>query len=207
MKKLLLFFALTTFTTTVFAQFAIGPRAGLHFSSVAVDPDEDTEGTLGLMFGAVAELGLSDNFAIQPEASYVKRGFDREFDDDGDLFSSDLRINYLDFGALAKLKTSSEGFYGYLGAGPYYSYALSGELETEFLGINNTAEVDFDDDESFERGDWSVAFAAGIGVPLGESHFFLDARYLLGLVDIEKGEDTDVRNRGVSVSAGFLFGF
>lgn len=207
MKKLLFLISAMAFYTTTFAQISVGPRVGMHFANAKIDPDNDRdiEGSLGLMAGGVIEIGLTENFAIQPEVTYIKRGYDSSMDDGNSLFESDLRINYLDFGGLLKFRTASEGFALYLGAGPYYSYAISGEVKTTFLGIENTTKLEFDDNDDYERGDWSAAFAAGINLPLGQSHLFVDARYLLGLTDIEKRDDElEVRNRGVSVSAGIL---
>ena len=67
-------------------------------------------------------------------------------------------------------------------------------------------EIDFDDNETFKRGDWTAAFAAGVQLPLGESFLFVDARYLLGLTDIEDRDDeVEINNRSLSLSAGILF--
>ncbi|HKK79812.1 MAG TPA: outer membrane beta-barrel protein, partial [Phaeodactylibacter sp.] len=89
------------------------------------------------------------------------------------------------------------GLNAYLGAGPYYSYALSGEV--------GGVEIDFDDEEAFKRGDWTAAFAAGIQLPLGESFLFVDARYLLGLTDLDDRDDEiEIRNRAINLSAGIL---
>jgi hypothetical protein len=207
MKKLLFFSLAMTLAATTFAQLAIGPRVGIHFADAQIDPDNDreVEGSIGLMAGAVFELGLSEILAIQPEVTYVKRGYDQNMDDGGDIFSTDVRINYFDIGGIIKFRTAADGLALYFGAGPYYSYATSGEVETTFLGETTTIDLDFDDDDTFERGDWTAAFAVGANLPLGQSHLFVDARYLLGLTDIEKrDDDVEVRNRGISISAGLL---
>jgi len=209
MKKLLFLITALTFTATTFAQISIGPRVGLHFANANVDPDDDREieGTMGLMAGGVLEIGLTELLAIQPEVTYIKRGYDQSMENDNNqLVSTNYRINYVDLGGLIKLRTASDGLALYVGAGPYYNYATSGEIVVDTPIGETTTELDFDDDDAFERGDWTAAFAAGINLPLGQSHLFVDARYLLGLTDIEKRDDErEVRNRGVSVSAGILF--
>jgi hypothetical protein len=202
MKNAIAILGILCFATSSFAQGVyIGPRVGANFADVAFDGDDDPDfdTRTSVLFGGVLELGLSDNFAIQPEVSYVVRGYDGG---ENSVLAPSLRLNYLDFGGLLKLKTGSEGINAYLGAGPFYSYALSGEIENS-LG---TIEIDFDDEEAFKRGDWTAAFAAGLQLPLGESFLFVDARYLLGLTDLnDRDDEVEVRNRAYSISAGILF--
>lgn len=176
----------------------LGPRIGATFANAKVDGDNepDFDNRTSVLFGGVMELGLGDNFAIQPEASYIQRGFDGG--DDGLLdLAPTLTLNYLDIGGLIKLKTgSSEQLSAYLGAGPSYSYLLSGEI--------GGLEIDFDEDETFNRGDWTANFAAGVQLPLGKSYLFVDVRYLLGLTDVNENEDVEVRNRSYAISAGLM---
>lgn len=191
------------FAASSFAQgIYIGPRIGANFANVSYDGDGDPDlnSRTSVLYGGVLELGLADKFAIQPEVSYIVRGYESE--ESLGFLNPNLTLNYLDFGGLLKFKTGSEGLNAYLGAGPYYSYALSGEFDTAV----GTVEIDFDDDEAFERGDWTAAFAAGVQLPLGESFLFVDARYLLGLTDLnDRDDEVEIRNRAFSLSAGILF--
>ena len=207
MRKLLVLCFLIGFSLPLFSQLAIGPRVGYHFSNVSIDPDQDTENRNSLLFGGVIEIGLGEVLAIQPEVTYMGRGFGRELlGDNGDLFSSETTINYLDLGGIIKLRTSAENFGVYLGAGPYFSYALDGELAITVLGETTTTEIDFEND--FNRTDINVALAAGINIPISDnSKIFLDGRSILGLVDVEaRDDDTTINNRGIAVSAGILLG-
>jgi len=199
MKKLIVLIALLSIASTIWAQGVyLGPRIGANFADIKFEGEEDLDldSRTSVLYGGVLELGLSDNLAIQPEVSYIVKGYDG-----GDTFlglADEAKLNYLDFGGLVKLKTGSDGINAYVGAGPYYSYLLSGEI--------GEVEIDFDDDETFQRGDWTAAFAAGVQLPLGESFLFVDARYLLGLTDIEdRDDDVEIKNRSLSLSAGILF--
>lgn len=49
---------------------------------------------------------------------------------------------------------SSEQFSVYFGVGLFYSYLLSGEV--------GGLEIDFDEEEIFEWGDWMVNFVVGV---------------------------------------------
>ena len=204
MKKIIAIIVTLCFAGSSFAQgIYIGPRIGANFANISFDGDADPEfdSRTSVLYGGVLELGLSDKFAIQPEASYIVRGYEGG-EGLAALLAPELQLNYLDFGGLLKFKTGSRGINAYLGAGPFYSYALSGEINT---GLG-TVEIDFDDEEAFERGDWTAAFAAGVQLPLGESFLFVDARYLLGLNDLdERDDEVEIRNRAFSLSAGILF--
>ncbi|NBC09043.1 MAG: outer membrane beta-barrel protein [Bacteroidetes bacterium] len=203
MKNFIAILVMLCVAASSFAQGVyLGPRIGANFANVSYDGDDDPDlnSRTSVLYGGVLELGLADKFAIQPEVSYIVRGY--EGGEGLAALDPDITLNYLDFGGLLKFKTGSEGLNAYLGAGPYYSYALSGEIDTGA----GTVEIDFDDEEAFERGDWTAAFAAGVQLPLGESFLFVDARYLLGLTDLnDRDEEVEVRNRAFSLSAGILF--
>ncbi|MEQ8707298.1 MAG: porin family protein [Phaeodactylibacter sp.] len=176
----------------------IGPRIGATFANAKVDGENEPnfDNRTSVLFGGALELGLGDNFAIQPEVSYISRGFDGG--DDG-IFGAapTLKLNYLDLGGLVKLKTgSSEQLSAYVGIGPSYSYLLNGEI--------GDVEINFDDGDTFKRGDWTANFAAGVQLPLGESYLFVDIRYLLGLTDVNENDDIEVRNRSYAISAGLM---
>ncbi|WP_282777332.1 porin family protein [Phaeodactylibacter xiamenensis] len=176
----------------------LGPRIGATFANAKVDGDNepDFDNRTSVLFGGSLELGLGDYFAIQPEVSYIQRGFDGGDDGILDLAPS-VTLNYLDVGGILKLKTgSSEQLSAYLGAGPSYSYLLSGEV--------GGLDIDFDEEETFKRGDWTANFAAGVQLPLGKSYLFVDVRYLLGLTDVNENDDIEVRNRSYAISAGLM---
>lgn len=200
MKKLFVTVAfLGLLSQIIYAQgIYIGPRIGATFANTKIESENepDFDNRTSVLFGGSMEVGLGDHFAIQPEVSYIRRGFDGG--DDGFLsLAPTLTLNYIDLGALVKIKTgSSEQLNAYLAAGPSYSYLLSGEV--------GDIEIDFDEEDTFERGDWTATFAAGVQLPLGKSYLFVDARYLLGLTDINEDEDVEVRNRSYAFSAGIM---
>ena len=200
MKKLLLIALLFACSASLLAQGVyIGPRIGAAFANTKIDGENepDFDNRTSVLFGGAMELGIGDHFAIQPEISYIQRGYDGGDEGFGILLPA-LQLNYIDIGGLVKLKTgSSENLNAYLGAGPYYNYLISGEF--------GDLEIDFDEEETFKRGDWTAAFAAGVQLPPGESYLFVDARYLLGLTDVRDDDnDVEIRNRAYTISAGIM---
>ncbi len=102
MKKLFLVaLALIGLNAATHAQGAhLGFKAGLNFASLTDASDQginvNYDGRTGFHVGLVAELRLSDNFAIQPEAIYSSQG--------AKLGSEDLKLDYIHIPVLADIK-------------------------------------------------------------------------------------------------------
>ena len=208
MRKTALFIALlATTATTLTAQLAIGPRAGAHFARASFDPKDgrSVSDKVGLVAGAVLEIGLGDNLALQPEASYVQRGYQTEQTLLGITTETELAMNYLDFGGLLKLRSGNdEGINFYLAGGAFYSIAMDGELTNRAGPVETVVEIKFDDD--YDRSDINLSAGGGFTFGSGAISLFVDGRYLFGLRDIEqRDKDFTINNRGVSVSAGLMF--
>lgn len=186
----------------------LGPRIGAHFANVKWDGENkpDSDNRTAVLYGAALELPITRHLKLQPEVNYVVRGYTSESEILGANVARELKLNYLDFGGLLKIKTNDEGLHAYLGAGAFYSYALSGETTFNVGNVSQTNEIEFDREESYERGDLSLALGAGVQLPLGQSFLFADARYLYGLNDVDNQDnDVEIKNRGLSLSAGLLF--
>ena len=66
--------------TFSFAQVSIGAKAGVYTSFIDVTDaaeglTQNVEGLTTPTFGIVAEIGLGENFAFQPELLYTTKGF------------------------------------------------------------------------------------------------------------------------------------
>lgn len=92
MKKL--FFAVLIFigvTAGANAQsLHLGAKGGVNFATLSGKDADGNDGRTGFHIGAVAELGLTDKFSIQPEAIYSAQGV------------KDFNIDYLNVPVLAK---------------------------------------------------------------------------------------------------------
>lgn len=167
----------------------LGGRVGINFTTLTVSTDGadvSFDRQTNLMLGAYLDLPLGGNrFFLSPELSYVGRGYGFEFDFLGASTSTSLTLNYLDLGILAKfmvVENESLGFY--LAGGPVVSYALSGTVEIDDV----SEDIDFDDDDGFERSNFSLAFGAGLTFA---RIIFVEGRYTLGLSSITD-EDVDM---------------
>ncbi|MEN0006282.1 MAG: porin family protein [Bacteroidota bacterium] len=225
MKKYILscIVVLLSTATVSFAQLAIGAKAGVNiatiddyafFTDVNGEPIDDLP-LVGLTIGAVAEIGLTKFFYLQPEVSFIQRGISWKDDENQgtDIKTTD-RYNYLDIAALAKFKYRGEKIGGYLVAGPQLGYLLSGKMTAEGTIIGQEIDSSSDIDvsmEVFNRWEFSVAVGGGLVLPLSaQLEPFIDVRYVQGFTDFWNPGFVgalDARNRGVSMTVGALLSF
>lgn len=183
------------------AQSFFGPRLGFTLADVDFESDGgvtiDYESEINLQIGLALDLGITRNFSIQPELTYLGRGYSFT------VLGVEVRRNiaYMDLGALAKFRVNpDEGVGFYLGAGPIFSYAISGK---DKFSVGDDMDIDFDDTE-IKRTDVSLAGALGLTFNLGGPLFFVDGRYILGLSDTNDSNDVTIKNRTIAASVGFM---
>ncbi len=161
-KTLLTTILLVGFGIVLNAQdFHFGAKAGVNFASITGDDADDLDGRTAFHVGLVAELGLSDKFAIQPELIYSAQGADES--------GVDLGIDYLNLPVLAEFKVS-ENFS--LQAGPQFGF--------------NIDEADVDDLESF---DLSAAFGVEVNFSkfFAQARYNLGFTDLVDDADVKNG--------------------
>lgn len=212
---LLLFFA--CFATLSFAQNAFGGKVGINISNWNGDTEdlgEDFKSNIGLQIGAVAQIGINDMISIQPEIVFIQKGTKSEGEEDflGDVikYKDQIIFNYLEVPILVKVVLGgNEGAGFFVTAGPSFGYALSGKTKSEYT-INGETEkdedsIDFDEDDGFARFELSASLGAGVNIPVGPGILFFEARYLLGLSDLDSDEDDfTIKNGGIGIGAGIL---
>ena len=87
-------------------------------------------------------------------------------------------------------------------AGPSFGFGLNGKIKATG---EDDEDLDFDEN-MITKLDISLSIGAGAQFAVGPGELFVDARYLLGLNSLDDSEDPeDSKNRGIGISAGFLF--
>lgn len=159
-----------------------GIKGGLNFANVNVeDADDDAFDNLtSFHLGALAHIHMTDRFALQPELFYSGQGAK-----DGD---DKLKLGYLNLPVLGQVMFG-EGFR--LQTGPQVGYLMSAK--------NN----DDDIKDEFNKIDFSWVFGAGYLTSMGIG---IDARYNLGLSNINETDAIKVKNRVFSVGLFYQFG-
>ena len=202
MRLLCLLFLLAIASSTHAQGVGIGLRTGVTFANAAFDDDTrdfDTKTATGYSLGLLVPLYLSDNFAVQPELSYVQKGFRREFPArlGGELEA--YTFSYYELPILLRGSFGTNNLKFYFQAGAAFGYAGSGEVEV--AGI--ITDIDFSS-EGFNRTDLSGIGGAGLVFGGGGLGFFVDGRYVYGLSEDELDTFT-YTNRGLTLSLGLLF--
>ena len=190
------------------AQTSIGFRAAANLSNVDFSLNEngseltEPQSRLGFGLGLVAEIGLSDLFAIQPELYFTQYGYrmDETFFDE--KMEAKIRYNYLQLPLLGKVSIGSETFKVNFLAGPYFGYGI-GDLtyEVKVGEYEEKESISWDEAEN-NRSD--LGLTGGLGVSFGM--ISLDARYQYGLSNMikEPADNEKINNRNFQVGLSFL---
>jgi len=186
MKTILSVILLLSLTIAVKAQSAdthFGLKAGLNISSLDVKDGVDFDSKAGFHIGGLAHIHLSPHFGVQPEFVYSEQG--------GKDGSDKWNINYLNIPVLLQYMTGS-GFR--LQTGPQLGFAVSSKIKSGDIEQNIKDDVN--------RVDVSWA--------LGASYLFpeaigIDARYNIGLTNVNDAETPKVRNRVFQLGLFYQF--
>ncbi len=218
-------FATTFFSLlsiSIFAQINLGLRSGVNFSNVhatealaSVTPEYKYVTTAQV--AAVAEFEFGEFFALQPELSYLKKGFRIKEGLELDLYNVPIplgfeaisRFGYLEMPLLAKGKVGNDIVKAFAIAGPVLGYATDGKLTTRA-----TAFFSFDIDESkidldainYERFEIGGVFGAGLEIKLPLGKLMMDGRYQMGFTEIYDIPvfNEKLMNRNFQINLGYV---
>ncbi|HVF80800.1 MAG TPA: porin family protein [Flavisolibacter sp.] len=190
MKKSILALAIVAISLGATAQTTFGLKAGanlanLKFSGGGVSESLDSK--IGFHAGGFANIPVSTNFRIQPEAVFSMEGAKDKEDD------SKINLSYINIPVMFQYTAS--GFYGE--TGPQ-------------LGLLMSAKAKSDGDEEDVKDQLetvNLSWAIGAGYKLSNGLGF-GVRYNLGLSNIAKPEDSDEGKAKTSVfQIGLTYSF
>ena len=226
MKKSILaiaLFAVASFATLSAQTISLGAKVGYNWNNVsapAFNGTLDFKQMTNVNFGLVSQIGLTDNFSIQPELNYVQKGFRIQESKDLTLYNVPIplgvnavtAVKYIDIPVLAKYKFRGAGASGYVFAGPSVGYALSGNLETHaqvIIDIKVASTPINLDAVNYKRFEVGGVVGAGFEVPIGSAKLFAEARYTHGFNQVYEVPviGAQVKNTSFGVSAGFAVPF
>ena len=206
-----------TFSTALAQDSDFGLKAGVNYSTISANEEVGAEHMLGFHAGLVAEYRLSPRFAIQPELVYSLEGTESAvtMEEEDFFFSSEqkIKLGYLNLPVMAKFYVT-EGLS--LQAGPQVGYLLSGKNEyTISSNLGEDLEMDESGTEDIKDELKNLSLGLNFGLGYEFSKVFLQARYHLGLTDINDfEEDPDdefevvyekIKNSGFQFSVGYKF--
>lgn len=182
------------------AQAEFGFKGGVNFANFTGDNTALISSRTSVHFGFMAEIGLSERFAFQPELMFSGQGAKIEDQFLGlDFIDSTTKMSYLNIPLMFKFY-ASEGFNFQFG--PQVGFLLSAKTDVDASEIGaGTAEEDVKD--LFESVDFGLN--VGLGYKL-ESGLNFDARYNFGLTKINAVDGTGTNKNGVfQLSVGYFF--
>lgn len=225
-KNLFLVFGFSLFFTFGYSQFSVGIKGAVNLNSIqlngiADDFRPDIHWIAGGIGGIVGAYQFNPNFQVQTEINYAERGFKAGKDFNVDLFEIPIplgatiesRFHYLDIPVLFDYIFGNEKVQGFVGVGPYFSYALDGKLSTQLqliVDINvNTTKLNLDQ-QIFDRTEFGAVAHTGIRIPVSERGKFVgDLRYNHAFTKIADDGFFDIRlrNKGISLGLGYVVSF
>lgn len=217
MKNHLFFvFMLAILTMNLHAQqVALGARVGMNIANVSYTQKNsgttpEMKNVTQFLASIPLEIRFSPSFAIQPELSYLEKGFSISQTYGSTSASSTVTFNYFDIPIVGKLGFTANKLQLDLLAGPRFGYLLGGKLkgESTVSGRTTTEErnLNADDLKTFNRFEVGLDFGASVQYPISNFKLVFDVRYLLGLTDIsnDSPDNETVINRGISLSIGIM---
>jgi len=171
MKKYLLITALLiTVCISAQAQFSLGIKGGVNYSTVNAD-NLNTSGVAGYEIGAFARLG--GGLYLQPELYLSSSG--GKFNSGDNSFSGNVHFTNLNVPLLVGLKFGPKNLNFRIMGGPIYTSVLS-----QSENFTQNANIAYNDFGKYKNS--TIGYQAGAGVDIGS--ITADLRYEGNLTDI-----------------------
>lgn len=223
MKRMLLMAGGMLMAAASFAQVSFGVQATGNLSSAKMEfpegPDFSKKAVFGPGAGLVAQLSVSDQFALRSGLNYIQNGVKvtSTFVQDGIgevEFEAKNKLNYLQLPVYALYTKKLTAVELYAGAGPFAGYGIGGKskLTYSYLDDNGDKVSDTEESDAFKkeedggagmkRFDWGAGAIAGIRFANG---MFANIGYQYSFGNTSSGDDSKYRNQGLQLSIGYFF--
>ena len=161
------------------------------------DELDDKNMKVGFHVGVGADFELAPNVALQTGLFYSAKGAKFTDTDEGDLIDANVTANYLQLPVHVAYKIDvTPGTKVVLHAGPYIAYGIGGKMKAGSLSIDT-----FDKDFGFKPID--VGVGLGVGAEFGP--ILVDLGWDMGLTDISRASNGNVKNQNAYLSLGYKF--
>ncbi|MEO6583328.1 MAG: porin family protein [Ferruginibacter sp.] len=234
MKKLFLIAAISALTFSAKSQTSFGFQVGGNYGNVSSEETSGsttqelkTDGRLGFLIGALAQVPLTSSLYFRPELNFIQKGaeFDFSENDLGITYASkgDLRLNFIEIPLnLAYMAPAGAGNV-FFTAGPSLGFGIKGKINS----TQTASAPGFPNQVSSENGDiifdgkkdadvpvsdmdyhlkrFDLGLNASIGYKLANG-FFLNLGYTYGLSNLEPNDNSSFKTKGLTLKLGYLFG-
>jgi hypothetical protein len=167
-----------------------GIKGGLNVYTINNEDNTGYDSRVGIHFGVFGHVHVKPHFALQPELVYSSQGATYT-NDNGDMYYYHLdyinvpvQFQYMFHNGLR------------LQAGPQLGILVSAK------SILNNSSTDLNDTKPFD-----IALSVGASYVIPSTGFGMDARYNLGLNNINKNSGPSSTNRGLQLGIFYIFGY
>jgi len=190
MKSLILsaFLLLCILPTLRSQNINIGIKGGLNIYNIHNDNGAKYDNLTGFHIGLLGHIHLTRHLALQPEVVYSAQG--AKYDALGETVK--VKLGYINVPLLLQYMFDN-GFR--MQVGPQIGFLLKAKTETN--------DNDIDIKSNLKSTDLGLAMGLGYIVP--SSGFGIDARYNLGLSNINENSSTNSMNRGFQFGVLYQF--
>lgn len=189
---LTIFFALSALSFNVFGQFLIGVQGGSNLSKMDFTNNSEYRFTeinnaQGFIGGIVLQFLGEKHAGVQFEFNYSQRGWIENDTTGANNIKYKNKMDYLELPILTHINIGGGKFRGILNLGPYMAYALNRSITISDLntGVEESMNYTFDNDLD-NRLDFGLLAGGGFEFRSSFGKFAVEARYTIGLGDINK---------------------
>jgi hypothetical protein len=213
MKSFLFLFCSFLLLTKSYGQNVFGFKVGGQFSKMKGFDDGGPKSLLPtVQVKGDGIIPISDDFTLNPSLGYSGKGYkwnDLEFTDQlgNPIGSGDVigLFNYVQLTVPISYKIASDQNHEYyLGAGPYFSYAVSGKGKVKHAAIQgNEDSWDLFSGKSYKRTDAGVAIEVASRL---NKKYMVAVNFDIGLSDVSNTGGGKLKQMAGGISIGYLFG-
>jgi hypothetical protein len=174
--------------------WSFGPEVGLNVTKFGGDESESDYRT-GIALGLGVTYSVQNTYGLTTKVLYSQRGAKN-----GDM---KISMKYIEVPIMGRFFLNRDGVCRpNIFVGPSFNF-LTG-VSSKLNDGDNVEDKDFKD--TYNTFDFGLTGGIGLNWLIGnETRIIIDGRYTHGLSDIAKS-DSDVFNRGFTISAGITFG-
>ena len=218
MRKLILAgaLALVLLATQAFGgtygNMTLGAKAGLNIAKFNIDDIvkeasidiSNGKSILGFCGGAFLELPINGMISFQPEVLYTIKGGKETIVGCFGGAEETWNLSYIEIPVLFKAYLPmAPAVKPHLYVGPEVAFRVSATVEKKDLATGETLEEVIDGGATTDVG---IVFGGGVAFPTMARTFSFEARYNVGLTNIDEEMDLwDMKNGVVSILAGVAF--
>ncbi|MDR2816469.1 MAG: PorT family protein [Proteiniphilum sp.] len=202
--KLSLIAAMLILVTAVSAQVNLGVKGGVNMSNFYGDELTDKNVKAGFHIGLTADYEFMYNSAIQTGLFFTTKGFKSENEGWGNAkYTENLMYLQLPVHYAYKLDVTP-GTRIVFHAGPYAAYGVGGSRKASIGNISGEWDVDkIFGDSNTQYNPFDAGLGLGVGAEFGP--ISVDLGWDMGLVNISRTNNGNIKNQNAYLSVGYKF--